>query len=414
MRRAADDASASYAVDVARLLWPAPWETPHVTRTGRVDPHHRDAYLFPSRRRPRLLVPVDVPASSTMLQRLGRGGPVVGTPMRILLERSVRSRAFALVRWPKLRVATADPQAESIETHLADRLGTDVRVGVLLGTRRPNQKPVLQVFARDGRVLGYAKIGHNDLTATLVRREAAALAAIDGSALRTFRTPELLHHGQWAGLEVLVMSALTTNSRLRVTPAARVAAMRELSRLSGTTSAPLADTTFFERLRADAQRLSTEPMGPRLLAAADALERAHGDDPVELGSWHGDWGGWNMGLDGDGVLQLWDWERFDSQVPLGFDGLHFAVQALRPGRRDATRDEEMLVASVPGILTELGVPRCQQDLSLRLYLLEMAIRYVDALMRSDAPPLRRRADWVLAFLERQLEHSRPTLVEGRS
>lgn len=412
MRRAADDASASYAVEVARLLWPEPWEGPCVTRGGGVDPHHRDAYLFPSRRRPRLLVPVDVPASSTMLQRLGPGGAVLGPPVRTLLARSVRSPAFALTRWPRLRVA-ADSRAESIETHLSDRLGTGVRVGVLLGTRRPNQKPVLQLFGRDGRVLGYAKIGHNDLTAGLVRREAAALAEVHSRSLHSFRAPELLHHGQWTGLEVLVMSALTSNPRRRVTPAARIAAMREVARLGGTTAAPLADTRFWARLRADAERLCLEPVGPRLLGAADALERVHATDQVELGSWHGDWGGWNMGLDDSGVLQLWDWERFDTQVPLGFDALHFAVQGLRPGRRDAAADEEMLVASVPDVLTQLGVPQHQQGLTLRLYLLEMAARYVDALTRSDTPQLRRRADWVLAFLERQLDHSRPALVEGR-
>lgn len=414
MRHLSDDASASYAVEVARLLWPAPWDAPSVTRSGSVAPHHRDAYLFPSRRRPRLLVPVDVPASSTMLQRLGRGGAVLGPAARTALERSVRSHAFALTRWPRLRVATADAQAESIETHLSDRLGTAVRVGVLLGTRRPNQKPVLQVFDRDGRVLGYAKIGHNELTAGLVRREARALADIDGSTLHTFRAPELLHHDQWRGLEVLVMSALTTDPRRRVSPAARTAAMREVSRLGGTTEAPLTETPFWTRLRADTERLSPETMGPRLLDAAGGLERAHQADPVVLGSWHGDWGGWNMGLDHDGVLQLWDWERFDTGVPIGFDAVHFAVQHLRPGRRDAARDEETLVASLPDVLTGVGVPRDQQDLTLRLYLVEMAARYVDALTLSDTPQLRRRADWVLAFLERELDRPRPTLVEGRS
>jgi hypothetical protein len=413
VRRATDDASASYATEVARLLWPAPWETPHVTRGRSVAAHHRDAYLFPGRRRPRLLVPVDVPASSTMLQRLGRGGTVLGMPVLTLLQRSVGSPAFARTRWPRLRVTTGDPGAESIETHLSDRLGTGVRVGVLLGTRRPNQKPVLQLFGRDGRVLGYAKIGHNDLTARLVRREAAALAEIRGRSPKSFRAPELLHHGRWTGLEVLVMSALTSNPRRRVTPTARVAAMREVARLAGTTAAPLADTRYWARLRADAERLSPEEVGPRLLDAADALGRAHATDQVVLGSWHGDWGGWNMGLDDSGVVQLWDWERFDPQVPLGFDALHFAVQGLRPGRRDAAADEEMLLASVPGLLTQLGVPQDQHGLTLRLYLLEMAARYVDALTRSDTPQLRRRADWVLAFLERHLDHSRPVLVEGR-
>ncbi len=408
------DASASYAVEVARLLWPEPWGAPHVTRdVSHHEAHVRDAYLFPSRRRPRLLVPVDVPASANMLHRLGRGNAGLRVPVRTLLERSVRTRAFALTRWPKLRVTAGDAGADSIERHLADCFDTDVRVGVLLGTRRPNQKPVLQVHARDGRLLGYAKIGHNDLTAGLVRREAASLAVLGSRAPGSFRAPDLLHHGQWAGLEVLVMSALTTDPRLRVTPAARLAAMREVARLGETSVSPLVGSGFWARLRGDADRLSGAAMGDRLLAAVDTVEQTWAAHPVDLGGWHGDWGHWNMGLDQDGVLQLWDWERFDAEVPLGFDGLHFAVQALRPGKRDASRREQMLLASMPELLGELGVPSDRHDLTLRLYLLEMAARYVDALTRSDTAPLRRRTDWVLGFLERLLDQPQLVLVEGR-
>jgi hypothetical protein len=411
--RAPGDASASYAVEVARLLWPAPWSAPTLTREASGDDALvREAYVFPSRRRARLLVPVDVPASASMLHRLGRGNAGLRVQVRTLLERSVRSRAFALSRWPKLRVTAADAGADSIETYLTQCFGTDVRAGILLGTRRPNQKPVLQLHARDGRLLGYAKIGHNDLTAELVRREAASLAAVGGHMPRSFRAPELLHHGQWAGLEVLVMSALTTNPRLRVTRAQRLAAMREVAELGGTAVAALADSSFWARLSADADQLAAAPMGDRLRAALGAVERTHGTEPIELGSWHGDWGAWNMGLD-DGVLQLWDWERFEADVPLGFDGLHFAVQGLRPGKRDASRREEMLLASLPELLTELGVPADRHDLTVRLYLLEMAVRYVAALTRSDTPPLRRRTDWVLGFLERLLEQPHPVLVEGR-
>ena len=66
MRSSSTDSSASYAAEVARLLWPEPWDAPHVTRTRhRGGLPHRDAYLFPSERRPRLLVPADVPGSST-------------------------------------------------------------------------------------------------------------------------------------------------------------------------------------------------------------------------------------------------------------------------------------------------------------------------------------------------------------
>jgi len=59
---AAVDGSASYAVEVARLLWPEPWDEPYVTRSRSGDrAAHRDAYIFPSRARPRLLVPADLP-----------------------------------------------------------------------------------------------------------------------------------------------------------------------------------------------------------------------------------------------------------------------------------------------------------------------------------------------------------------
>ena len=35
----------------------------------------------------------------------------------------------------------------------------------------------------------------------------------------------------------------------------------------------------------------------------------------------------------DGVVQIWDWERYDPEVPWGFDAVHFAAQAIRLGPR---------------------------------------------------------------------------------
>jgi hypothetical protein len=132
---------------------------------------------------------------------------------------------------------------------------------------------------------------------------------------------------------------------------------------------------------------------------------------VSLGGWHGDWGRWNMAM-GDGHLQLWDWERFDPEVPVGFDGLHFAAQRVRPGQRDEHRQEETFLRSVPETLAELGVHSGQHDLTLRLYLLEIAVRYVDALTHGATPALRRRTSWVLSLLERLLEQP-PTPSGGR-
>lgn len=411
--RASTDASASYAVEVARLLWPEPWDTPHVTRSRhRSGLPHRDAYVFPSERRPRLLVPADVPGSSSMLQRLGSGRGRLAGPVRDLLERAVRTRAFALTRWPMLRVPGSDGTADSIETHLAECFETPVRVGVMLGTRRVNQKPVLQVFDLTGRLLGYAKVGHNDLTAALVRREADALATIGDLRPRTFAIPRLIHHGRWNGLEVLVISALPVDARRRVAPATREAAMREVVQLAGITRTALGTSAYWARVRDSADLLAPEPLGPRLRAATDTVQRLHGDQALVLGGWHGDWGHWNMGM-GDGVLQVWDWERYDPAVPVGFDALHFAAQAVRPGEPEARRQEETFLQSVPETLAQAGVEPELHELTLRLYLLEISARYVEALTHGATPALQRRTDWTLSLLERTPDQHPPS-SRGRS
>jgi len=407
------DASASYAAEVARLLWPEPWDAPYVTRSRhRAGQPHRDAYLFPSERRPRLLVPADVPGSSSMLQRLAHGRHGIAAPVRGLLERSVQSRAFSLVGWPMLRVPGTDPGADSIENQLAQHFGTEVRVGVLLGTRRVNQKPVLQIFDLEGRLQGYAKVGHNDLTAALVRREAASLAAIGAQSPRWFRVPHLVHHGQWGGLEILVTSPLIAEPGQRTVPrSARVNAMLEVAGLEGTRTALLTHTGFWARLRDAVALLSSEPDGGRLQGLADAIETHHGSDTVRLGGWHGDWSRWNMNLR-DGIVQIWDWERYDPEVPMGFDGLHFAAHAIRAGHGDLQRQEAEFLSRVPTSLHELGVRPGQHDLTLRLYLLSISVRYVDALTHSATPALRRRTAWALSLLGRLGDRPSPVPSGG--
>lgn len=412
MKSSAADASASYAAEVAGLLWPAPWGTPYVTRDVRSSaPYEREAYIFPSARNPRLLVPTDVPDAAAMIQRLGNDKARFVRPMRSVLQRSVRSPAFALSGWPKLRVPGADPLADSIENHLAGVLGTEVRVGVVLGPRRVNQKPVLQIFGLEGTLIGYAKVGHNALTAALVRHEAESLRSIGELGSRHFRAPKLLHSGHWSGLDVLVMSPLQTDAGDPVLAATREASMLEVARLRGVQQRPLVDSRFWSRLRRGAHRLAPVPHGEALPAAVNAIESADGASEVSLGGWHGDWGAWNMGM-GGGVLQLWDWERYDPEVPLGFDGLHYIAQRVIPGHRDENLQERRFLQSVSSSLAAFEVDPARHGLILRLYLLEIAVRYVDALTHGARPEFARRTAWVVSLLARLLEQPRPTLSEG--
>ena len=413
MRPATAESSASYAVEVARLLWPEPWEAPRMVRghRGRATVR-RDAYVFPTARRPRLLVPADLPASSTMLGHLG--GPRHGAvrQLRRLLERSVRTGALGAARWPVLSVPGDDADADSIERHLSEALGTAVRVGVMLGTRRVNQKPVLPVFALDGRLLGYAKVGHNDLTATLVRREAEVLTTLGALRPSTFRMPEVLHHGRWSGLEVLVQSPLTVSPGEPVPAPVREAAGREVAALGGTEQVLLRASSFWRRLVGEVAELPAGTDRDRLRRALTGIDHDHGDDVVTLGGSHGDWGHWNMGM-ADGTLLVWDWERYDPAVPLGFDALHHSVRAVQPRQRAAARQQESFLGAVPAGLTAAGVPASSHDLTLRLYLAEMAARYLEALTHGETAALRRRTSWVLSLLEELAGLPRATSSEGR-
>ena len=339
-------------------------------------------------------------------------GVSLASPLGGLVERAVSSRAFALTGWPVLRIPVTASDADSIEKYLATCLGTEVRVGVLLGTRRANQKPVLQVFDRSGALIAYAKVGHNALTAALVEREAEALTTISRLAPRSFQAPRVLHLGQWSGLEVLVISPLSTNRRHAVPGAVRLAAMREVAHLTDTTESPLTASAFWSRVRADARRLADRPRGDRFLGTIEALEQRHGADVVPMGAWHGDWGGWNMGM-GEGGLKLWDWERFGDGVPIGFDAVHYAAQEVQPGRRDTARQERRFFAGVSELLESLGVDRTRHDLTVELYLLDVALRYEDALTLGPLPTLEARTSWALSLLEGLVHGHQEAQTRGR-
>lgn len=407
------DPSASWAAEVTRLLWPAPWGEPQVTRsTRRRSTTHRDAYVFPSARNPRLLVPADLPAAATMVQRLGNDDATLIRPLRRILRAAVGSPFFSVTRWPRLRVLGPDHGADSIERHLAGVLGADVRVGVVLGPRRVNQKPVLQVFGLDGSLLGFAKVGHNSLTTELVRHEARSLATVGELGPRLFDTPELLDASTWHGLDVLVMSALAIEPGRTVSPTTRVSAMVELAQLGTVQTRTLADSPFLQRMREHSLRLADCAHGAGLADAVAAIASRHGSTELTFGGWHGDWGPWNMGMQGE-ALQLWDWERYDAEVPLGFDAVHFIAQRVRVQQAVEHTQEADFLAAVPEALAPFGVDASLHDLTVHLYLLEMAVRYVDALRHGARADFERRTAWVVSLLTRLLEQPLTSSSEGR-
>ena len=90
------------------------------------------------------------------------------------------------------------------------------------GTDRPCREfvtPVLQLFTVDGRCVGFAKIGWDPVTQRMIDDEADALRRVRAAAPNAVRVPEVLWHGYWQGLAVMVTAPMPTD--IRRLPAAR-------------------------------------------------------------------------------------------------------------------------------------------------------------------------------------------------
>jgi hypothetical protein len=110
--------------------------------------------------------------------------------------------------------------------------------------------------------------------------------------------------------------------------------------------------------------------------AVGRIAAVAGSTPLLFGSWHGDFAPWNIAGRADTLL-VWDWERFTTGVPVGFDALHYDIQPriLRPGTPPDTVIAERLT-DAPRLLTPLGVEPVQVPLVAVLYLLEITTRYL--------------------------------------
>ena len=273
---------------------------------------------------------------------------------------------------------------------------------------RPNRKPVLQVLGPDGTLIAFVKVGHDPLTRDLVRAEARALARVHEAELATVIAPLPLLVGAWNGLELLVLSPLTPARRRLWRGSARppADAVREVAGI-GATRSPLRAAPFWHALQVSAAALQDAGERAAIQTVITRLAERHDDAELALGSWHGDWTPWNMRPD-QGYLQLWDWERFATGVPVGFDALHYRLNHLRvvrglPMHRAASR----LLAEADATLRPLGPDGEQARLVAVLYLVELALRYLRDGQTPSGPMVRRHGNTLLGALGALFTEGRP-------
>lgn len=389
-----------YLRSLVELLWPGAslrWGS----GTTRAASTERQYLLFPSGTRPTVMVP-GAPTTG-LAEVLRRYKPSAGWRTQAQLGAlAAAARTGALRAWPYAAFVGA-ASGPNIESYLSEALAEPVAVTVYTSPPRANRKPVLRVLTASGRPLGFAKLGVNPLTSALVSAEAGALRRLAHADLSAVVVPELLHQGQWNGIDVVVQRELAVARPQALPPVALRAAVAELAGLGSGPPAAAAESPYLRDLRLDAGRQGHA--GEPFAAALDELAEASARHDVALvhGSWHGDWTPWNMTSDGARAY-VWDWERFASGVPYGFDALHLRLQRaiVREGQHPRTAVEH-LIGSAAAILAPYGVARPAATTTAALYLSEIGLRYVRDGQAEAGARLGDLSAWLLPGLRSAVE-----------
>lgn len=375
---------AEYLAETVRLLWPPPG----AVTTGRAGANGSPAgttvvsefLALPDLAHARLLLPLRARrAAAAVAHRYAEPWSPVRRMRARAMSLALSSGAAGLLLRDRVTVAApagANGAYDSIETLLAGVVGHPVAVGLYVTRPRANRKPLLQVLTDDGVLVAFAKVGVDDFTRDLVTGEARALRAVGCRPRRSFTVPDVLDLRGWHGLQVLTLSALPVHERRATLDAGRLAVVAtEIAATAGTELAAPALSSYVQRLRVRLRALPSGT-GQRLAAAVDGILDAHGAAPLPFAAWHGDLTPWNMATLRDTVL-VWDWERYETGVPLGFDLVHHHVQQhlLAPGA-----DVGALVRELPrrtsAALGSVGLDLREATTCAALYLVDIAARYV--------------------------------------
>ncbi|MFI7283151.1 hypothetical protein ACIBOV_23110 [Micromonospora chersina] len=387
------DGRSAYLGELAGLIWPEPAE-PALRKGG------GGWVVVPSASRPRLLVPTGSGRAAASAVR--HSTEAVGRKARLV--RQGLATAFRLGLGPLVFRDRLVVTGGGLDAYLAEVLGERALVSLHIGPARANRKPVLQLLAPDGRALGYAKLGVDPLTRALVEAEAAALRRLADLPLGPVTVAGVRHHGDWHGHALLVQEALPVRQP-RATPAAAEAAERAamvaVAGCLGVRRRSWAGSDHAARLADAVDALGARPEAGRLRAALKTVGDL--DPTVAFGAWHGDWNGGNSAVLADGRVLVWDWERFEADVPVGYDELHRVVQtAIGNDGVEPVEAARALIAGADRALAPFGPDSRGADLVAVLYLLELAARYLRDRQAEAGARLGHVDAWLLPAVEEHL------------
>ncbi len=353
--------------------------------------------VIPSLRHPKLVIPREPTAAASAALRNYQAS---ATGLRLAAVRGMalgaRLGLLHLLPW-RVVVCSSD---ESIDTHLSGILRMAVNVAMYIGPQRAIQKPVLQIIDSAGHTVAFAKLAINDLTSSLLRCEAESISRLTQRRLRHLGTPQVISYSRWRGSDLIVQTAVPpggSETRLRrLLPDAT----KELGRSFGVANVGWLQSDYRARLYTRAAAHDTSPSAAEITRALLWLDDELGNDDLAVGSWHGDWAPWNM-TSTPGRVIAWDWEHFETGVPVGLDAIHFDIS------------EQLITGASVVDAFETSLRRSSQDLTssvcaeddrsrlVTLYALEIATGYLErGEDRVGGTPLSRIDDWLPEVLRR--------------
>jgi hypothetical protein len=266
--------------------------------------------------------------------------------------------------------------SDDIRSHLCRTLGRPVWVSLYIGPARAVRKPVLQLLDERGTTFAFAKLGVDPFTAQLVRAEATSVAMLAGMRWTTLSVPTVIHAGSWQGLELLVQSAFPRGRQATSREPLLGRAMNELARALPVQTTPLGDSDYWRALVSRVETLPPSTSADLLRRGLSDLARRKLGTQLEFGASHGDWTPWNMTIS-QGRAQVWDWEKFERGVPIGFDAVHYAVQGdVVINRLTPAAAFRSCLDSGHELLAPLGANARHARMIVRLYACDIAARYL--------------------------------------
>jgi hypothetical protein len=243
-------------------------------------------------------------------------------------------------------------------------------------------------LSHDGGVGSFVKVARSTEGKEALELEYRNLVRVVEHPVAGLRPPQPQGYWRSRDLDFLALEPLLSDEMhgSRPVPVAqmlRLAGVGAEPHRAGSAAPALKDSDYVRRLRMRASALTDPAQRGWVVGALDRIVEKRAQVPVPLGPWHGDWVPWNMAWRGDDVL-LWDWEHFAEGVPAGFDHVHYLAQDIRlEVGTDAAAEDQWLAEARTGLDQDWGLDQAQIEAVLRLYLIEVNVRYLQD--RQDDP-----------------------------